>query len=69
MDVIEAVVEEGGLLHVLFPEGAPVKVQAKKFAEYTREEWVAFVNGFTGSITDIERPEPPLSRKVESLDD
>lgn len=69
MDTIEAVVEKGGVLHVPFPEGTPVKVQAKKFVEYTREEWVAFVRDFTGSIPEMEAPERGLSRPIPPLDE
>lgn len=68
MDVIEAVVEEGGVLHVPFPEGTPVKVRAKKLAEYTREEWVTLVHAVAGSIPDLEIPERSMSRAIEPLD-
>ncbi len=45
---IDAVVEEGGVLHVPYAEGTPVTIKLKKFADYAREEWIAFVNELRG---------------------
>ncbi len=58
MEVIEAVVEEGGVLHV---ENVPyeagtrvdVRVEAKR-PEATREEWSALIRECSGSMPDFE---------------
>ncbi len=68
MGDFEATVEPGGVLHVPYPEGTPVTVKPKKFADYTREEWVAFVNDFAGSAPDFEVPERLSSRSIPSFD-
>jgi hypothetical protein len=65
---IDAVVEEGGVLHVPLPEGTPVRIVPKKLAEYSRHEWVSLVDAVAGSIPDLARPEPWSSRPIENLD-